>query len=219
MTSIAIIARKGGSGKTTAAVSFAIAAHLRGHKTLLVDTDPQGSSSEVLKAREDTGPAYLASSGAGLRDIQARAMADGVGAMIIDTPAAQENEIAHAIALSQLSILVIRPTFLDIAASIQTAQILRSLRKPGLILLSQAPVPRGGVEPPAVKKALEALRLMRLPVMPTVLRSRAIYQTALAFGQSAEEQAPGTAAAHELGACWDYIERFAMGPRAQAQAS
>jgi len=219
MTNIAIIARKGGSGKTTAAVSFAIAAHLRGHKTLLVDTDPQGSSSEVLKAREGEGPGILRATGAELRDISARARADSVGAMIIDTPAAVEDEIAHAIALSQLSILVIRPTFLDIAASIQTAQILRTLRKPGLILLSQAPVARGGIEPPAVKKALEALRLMRLPVMPNILRSRAVYQTALAFGQSAEEQAPGTAAAQDLAACWDYIERFAFGPRTQAQAS
>src|SRR5580700_10801206 len=56
MRTIAIIARKGGSGKTTVAVHMAIAAHLRGRRTLLADSDPQRSSSIVLKARRDAGP-------------------------------------------------------------------------------------------------------------------------------------------------------------------
>jgi chromosome partitioning protein len=218
MRNIAVIARKGGSGKTTVAVHLAVAAHRRGLSTLLVDTDPQGSSLEVLKARQAPGPACIRAVGAELVERQAFALGSGVDAMVIDTPAASEGEIAHAIALSHLSLLVIRPTFLDIAASIQTAQILRRLRKPGLILLNQAPVARGGIEPPAVKKALEALRLMRLPVVPTVLRSRAVYQTALASGQSAEEMAHAGAAVDEIGACWDFIERFTFGDRHQAQA-
>ena len=51
MRTIAVIARKGGSGKTTVAVHLAIAAHLRGKRTLLADSDPQRSSSAVLKGR------------------------------------------------------------------------------------------------------------------------------------------------------------------------
>lgn len=218
MKTIAVIARKGGSGKTTAAVHLALAAHRRRLKTWLVDTDPQGSSVEVLKARQSDGPRCLSALGAELVERQAEARAGGADLMLVDTPAASEGEIAHAIALAQLSILVIRPTFLDIAASIQTAQILRRLRKPGLILLNQAPVPRGGVEPPAVKKALEALRLMRLPVLPVVLRSRAVYQTALASGQSAEEVAGAGAAAEEIAAAWNFIERFVYGEPRQAKA-
>jgi chromosome partitioning protein len=218
MRNIAVIARKGGSGKTTVAVHLALAAHRRGLKTLLVDTDPQGSSTEVLKARQADGPDCARAVGAELADRQHAAAAMGADLMVIDTPAASEGEIAHAIALGHLSLLVIRPTFLDIAASIQTAQILRRLRKPGLILLNQAPVARGGVEPPAVKKALEALRLMRLPVVPVVLRSRAVYQTALATGQSAEEMALAGPAADEMAACWDFIARFTFGEQKHAQA-
>ena len=213
MRSIAVIARKGGSGKTTVAVHLALAAHLRGHATVLADTDPQGSTTEVLKAREAAGPVCLTSNGEGLRALQQQATADGASAFVIDTPAASEGEIAHAIALSNLALLVIRPTFLDIAASIQTAQILRQLRKPGLIILNQAPTARGDVEPPAVRRALEALQLMRLPVIPTILRSRVAYQTALATGRSAEELEPGGAAAREITALWDFIERFAFSER------
>ncbi|HEY5409731.1 MAG TPA: ParA family protein, partial [Caulobacteraceae bacterium] len=179
MKTIAVIARKGGSGKTTVAVNLAIAAHRRGYAVQLADTDPQGSAVEVLKARKSEGPFAVQTTGAALH--AARHQPDGsFDLRIMDTPAASEDSIGHAIALAQVALLVVRPTFLDLAATLQTAQIIRRLRRPGLILLNQAPVPREGVEPPAVKRALDALRLMQLPVMPVMLRARAAYQTTLA---------------------------------------
>ncbi len=213
MKNIAVVARKGGSGKTTVAVNLAIAAHRRGYGVQLADTDPQGSAAEVMKVRTAEGPQVLRLSGGELFRLQKSGPDGRVETTILDTPAASEDAIGHAIALAHLSLLVVRPTFLDIAATLQTAQVLRRLRKPGLIVLNQAPVTRGGVEPPAVKRALEALRLMQLPVAPVILRSRALYQTTLATGQSVEELAPGNPAADEIAALWDYIEHFAFGAR------
>jgi chromosome partitioning protein len=218
MRNIAVIARKGGSGKSTVAIHLALAAHLRGLRTVLADTDPQRSSTEVLRARQGPGPDCHAVGGPDLIGLQATSDEAGADLMIIDTPAASEGDIAHAIATAHLSILVIRPTFLDIAASIQTAQILRQLRKPGIILLNQAPVTRGGIEPPAVVRAKEALQLMRLPVAPVILRSRVAYQTALATGRSAEEIEPNGASGRDMRALWAYIEHFALGQRRVAQA-
>lgn len=218
MKNIAVVARKGGSGKTTVAVNLAIAAHRRGCRVQLADTDPQGSAAEVMKVRQAPGPEVLRLSGDQLFRLQKTSPGSGMDLTILDTPAASEDTIGHAIALAQLSLLVVRPTFLDIAAALQTARILRGLRKPGLILLNQAPVPRAGAEPPAVKRALEALRLMQLPVAPVVLRSRALYQTTLASGQSVEELAPGNPAADEVAQLWDYIERFAFGARSSSAA-
>ncbi len=213
MRNIAVVARKGGSGKTTVAINLAIAAHRRGYGVQLADTDPQGSATEVLKVRDIAGPEVLRVSGGELFNLQKEGPASSIDTTILDTPAASENAIGHAIALAHLSLLVVRPTFLDIAAALQTALILRRLRKPGMILLNQAPVPRGGVEPPAVKRALDALRLMQLPVVPIVLRARAAYQTTLASGRSVEELAPGSPAAEEVAGLWSYIERFAFDAR------
>jgi len=217
MKNIAVIARKGGSGKTTVAVNLAIAAHRRGYAVQLADTDPQGSSAEVLKARKGEGPQVLQTTGEALH--AGRNAGQGlVNLRVLDTPAATESAIGHAIALAQVSVLVVRPTFLDLAATLQTAQILRRLRRPGLILLNQAPVPRGGVEPPAVKRALDALRLMQLPVLPVILRSRAAYQTSLALGCSVEELGEGPAA-DEIAQLWSYLERFALGARRSEAAA
>lgn len=44
---------KGGTGKTTVAVNLAVARALDGHDVLLVDTDPQGSASDWICARDD----------------------------------------------------------------------------------------------------------------------------------------------------------------------
>ncbi|HUZ13814.1 MAG TPA: ParA family protein [Caulobacteraceae bacterium] len=211
MRTIAVIARKGGSGKTTVAVHLAIAAHLRGFGALLADADPQRSSSDVLKGRRAPGPDVQETCGARLYSLQMSAVRSGVDALVIDTAAGAEDELAHAIVLADLSLLVIRPTFLDFAAAIRTVDVIRRLRRPGMIVLNQAPPSREGVEPPAVKKAQEALRLMRVPVAPVILRARAAYQSALECGCSAEEIDRDGAASAEVAELWGFVERFAFG--------
>lgn len=217
MRTIAVIARKGGSGKSTVAVHMAIAAHLRGRRTLLADADPQASSTTVLRGRRGPGPEVLETEGVGLCGVQMAAVRDGVGALVIDTAAGAEDELAHAIVLADLSLLVIRPTFLDFAAAIRTSDVLRRLKKPGVIVLNQAPVSRAGAEPPLVKKAQEALRLMRLPVAPTILRGRAAYQQAMERGRSVEELG-ASPAGEEIAALWAFVERLAFGAATPIQA-
>ena len=213
MRTIAVIARKGGSGKTTVAAHLAIAAHLAGRRTAVADTDPQESAIEVFKRRQAPGPEAFVSTPAGLLEAQIRVQRAGADAFIIDTPAGTEEGMSNAIVLADLSLLVIRPTFLDLAAAVYTADVLRRLRKPALVVLNQAPVTRDGAEPPQVKRALQALRLMRLPVAPAILRTRASYQTTIESGRSAVETAPSGPAARELGELWAFIERFAFAPR------
>src|SRR6202007_1098523 len=108
-------------------------------------------------------------------------------AMVIDTPAVLEEDVAQAVVLADLALLVVRPTFLDLAAAVRTSDIIRRLRKPGLVVLNQAPPARGATEAPAVSRAVEALRLLRLPVAPVIIRTRAPYQTVVETGQSTEE--------------------------------
>jgi chromosome partitioning protein len=211
MRTIAVIARKGGSGKSTLALHLAIAAHLRGRRVLLADTDSQRSASQVLKGRRGEGPGLAETSGPKLFALQLASVKAGVDLMVVDTPAAVEEEIAHAIVASDLCLLVVRPTFIDLAAAVQTAEIVRRLRKPTLAVINQAPSPRAGVESPTVRRSLEALRLMRLAGLPTALRARMSYQSALEAGRSVEEVDPASEAALELAEFWSFVETFVFG--------
>ena len=102
MRTIAVIARKGGSGKTTVAVHMAIAAHLRGLKTLLADSDPQRSSSDVLKVRRGPGPAWLETAGPKLFALQVAAQRAAVVLTVYD--GLSHAEAARALGCSETTV-------------------------------------------------------------------------------------------------------------------
>ncbi|HEY1753632.1 MAG TPA: AAA family ATPase [Caulobacteraceae bacterium] len=205
MRTIAVIALKGGSGKTTVATHLALAAHLRGVDTLLIDTDRQRSAQNVLAARTEAGPACIVSTGPKLMASQFAAVGLGKRLLIVDTAAGAVEDVTEAIVLADLALMIARPTLLDLAGLAPSLGIVRRLGKPGLVVMNQAPVPREEVEAPLVKRALRALDHMQAPVAPVILRSRAIYQTALETGRSAEEM-NDPAAVKEIAALWDYID-------------
>ncbi len=225
MRTVAVVGRKGGSGKTTLAVHLAMGFVLRGRTTILADADPQRSAIEVFKGRSeagdrsDPGPELIATSGSKLFALKTSAMNAGAEALVIDTPAVLEDETAKAVVLADLSLLVVRPTFLDLSAAVRTTSIIRQLRRPGLVVLNQAPAPRESVEPPIVKRAMEALDMLRFPIAPVVIRTRAVYQTVMESGRSVEELGADTLAAQEMRELCAFIDRLVFGstPKANPQ--
>ena len=202
---VAVISLKGGSGKTTVATHLALAAHRRGIATLLADTDPQRSSTDVLSIRAEPGPDVVTVSGPKLMHTKFTAVAAGKQLMIIDTAAGAVEDVGEALVLADFAVMVVRPTLLDLAGLARTIAIVRRLAKPYTVVLNQAPIAREGVEPPVVKRAIKGLEYMQVPLAPVILRSRAIYQTALETGRSAEEMADATAAA-EIAELWDFVD-------------
>ena len=74
MKTLAIIAQKGGSGKTTLAVHMAVCATRQNLRTALIDLDPQGSAHDWNESRQDGEKldAVKASSGQTSRATQTR---------------------------------------------------------------------------------------------------------------------------------------------------
>lgn len=214
MRTLAVIALKGGSGKTTVATHLALAAHLRGLDVMVADVDPQRSASEVLGARQGPGPDCVASTGPKLMAAQLAAVGLKKQLLVIDTPAGAVEDVSEAIVLADLAVMVVRPTLLDIAALARTLALVRRLQKPCIVVVSQAPVAREGVEAPIVKRALRALDYMGLPVAPVIVRNRAIYQTALETGRSAEEMGD-PAAVREIAGLWEFIDGAALASPAE----
>jgi chromosome partitioning protein len=204
MQTIAVVARKGGSGKTTLAVHLAIAGYLRAFQTLLADADPQRSASEALRGRVLEGPKFVETCGAKLFALQEKARRGGAELLVIDTPCTPEQDVAAAMTVADLTLIVMRPTFLDIAAAVRAIETARRLERPAEIVINQAYGARAGREPPSVQKAFEALRFTGLPVCPEVVRLRALMQTALTSGRSAEEFGPSPAE-RDIAALWRHV--------------
>jgi len=210
MRTLAVVGRKGGSGKTTVAVNLAVAAFRRGKRVLIADTDPQRSALEALRGRSEPGPECVATTGAKLFNLQVTAVRDRYDLLLIDTPACGEEDLGHALVLSEMSLLALRPTFLDLAAAVRTVNVANRLGRPVVAVINQAPPARLGAESVVVKRALESLALIRLPVAPPIIRSRLGYQTALAVGRSAEE-AGDVEAGREVAALWSYVDSASPG--------
>ncbi len=205
MRTIAVIALKGGSGKTTVATHLALAAYLRGIDTLVVDIDRQRSVQNVLSARADPGPAVVASTGAGLMAEKFAAIAARRQLLIIDTQAGAVEDVSEALVLADLAVMVVRPTLLDLSGLAPTLSLVRRLGKPSVVVVNQAPVAREGIEPPLVRRAMRGLDYMKAQVAETIVRSRTVYQIALETGRSAEEMFD-PAAAEEIASLWADVE-------------
>jgi chromosome partitioning protein len=211
LRTLAVIALKGGSGKTTVATHLALAAHLRGVDTLVADIDPQRSAQNILSSRAASGPDCVISSGVTLMATQFTAVGLRKQLMIVDTAAGIVEDVSEAIVLADLTVMVVRPTLIDLSGLARTLTIVRRLAKPSVVVMNQAPFAREGIEPPLVKRALRGLEYMQARPAPTILRARSIYQTALETGRSAEETTDAAAAA-EIGALWAFIDRELAAP-------
>jgi chromosome partitioning protein len=207
MKTIVVTSRKGGVGKTTVAVNLALTAFAGGARVMLADIDPQRSATDALKARTRPGPALIETTAGKLFQLHMAAGREGVDLLVIDTPSTPEAEVALAMNLADLCLLVSRPNFLDVASVVRSSEAVRRLGRTGLVVLNQAPPSRKGIEPPAVLRAIEALRFGGLPLATVGLRSRAVYQAAIAHGVSAAEWDPASTAAREMAGLWRDIQR------------
>jgi chromosome partitioning protein len=211
LRTIAVIALKGGSGKTTVATHLALAAHLRGEDVLVADIDRQRSAYNVLESRAAPGPSCVIATSATLLAAQFAAVGLKKQLMIIDTPAGAVEDVSEAVVLADLAVLVVRPTLLDLSGLAPSLSLVRRMAKPALVAMNQAPVAREGTESPLVRRALKALDYMCAPVAPAILRTRTMFQIALETGRSAEEMGDAAAAA-EIAALWGFVEAALEAP-------
>lgn len=219
MKTLAVMSRKGGAGKTTMAVNLTLAARAMGVRAVLADADPMRSAHEVLKGREEAASLLFETSASKLFALTEASRRSGVELLIIDTPAAPEADVAEAVRVADLCLAVARPTYLDLAAAVLSVAVIHRLGREGLIVLNQCASSRAGVEPPSVLKAFEALRFASLPVAPTAIRARMVYQTAFAQGRSVLEIDGDGQAAGEMRDLFSHVWRRLNGERPAAMAS
>jgi chromosome partitioning protein len=219
MQTLAVMSRKGGTGKTTLSVNLAATAWAAGVRTVVADLDGQRSALAWAKARRLEGPAVLETTAGKLFPMWSAAANAGCELMILDTPAGGEAETLQALRLADLCILVCRPCFFDILALARNIELLRRFGRAGLIVINQAPSRRMGRESQAVLSAIDDLAGAGVPLARTGLRHRAVFPAAAARGLSAHELDPDCAGAREVEGVWLQAREILDALRGAAPAS
>jgi chromosome partitioning protein len=206
MKVLGLLARKGGSGKTTLAVHFAVMAQATRKRVLLIDLDPQRSSGGWWRARAADTPQLVETDPENLKGILDAAREEGVDLAVIDTRPSVEADAVQVAVLADLLVIPTRPAILDLRAILGTLDIVKGSRK-AHVVLNACPAQRGVTEAAAAADARKALKAFGATVAGPTITQRAVYAHSLVAGMVATEAEPSGKAAAEMRALWRYAEK------------
>jgi chromosome partitioning protein len=201
MYTVALIAQKGGTGKTTLAVSLAVAAGQVGMTSIIVDLDPQATACNWKDRRKGDSPVVIDAQPARLAAALAKAEENGVDFVVIDTPARNEQSALFAAEIADLVLIPCRPQAYDLETIPNTKKTLALAgNKPAIAILNAVPAVGDRHE-----QARGFLNRMEIPVCPYTLGHRAVFGDAGAVGQAAQEYDPKGKGAAEILQVYKYV--------------
>ena len=198
MKKIALIAQKGGVGKTTIAVNLAVAVGL---KTALFDLDQQESAVIWADRRKSESPHVEFLTERRLPEALKAAEQGKFDLVIIDTPPAAGPQAFTAAQAADLILIPCRPSFVDLDAIRRTAQFVKSAGIPAFVVFNAAPH--------SATTLLEDARVIvigaGLTPAPVVLRERSAYRASWPLGKTVVETEPKSKAAKEMSELKDWV--------------
>ena len=190
---IALVAQKGGTGKTTLALTLAVAAEQAARTAVVLDIDPQATACKWGDRREASTPVVVDAQPARLGRALETAAAEGVNLVVVDTPARLESAALEAARLSSLVVIPCRPQMFDIETVPTSQQIVTLAGGPSVVAVLNATPPRGR----RAEQTQTALEEFGIVVCPYTLGQRAAVGDAVAVGLVAAEFMPSSRAAAE----------------------
>lgn len=203
MKVICVASAKGGVGKTTLAINLAALAAAHGQTVLIVDLDPQRSAIDWRRVRtaDRSAPRVAFVEVGELPRLLSAAEADGVTLVVLDTPPQVAGKIFQAAAASDLILVPIRPSALDLLSASRTLNGVVKLDKTYAVVLNACP-PSAGGEVRVVRESREALAAH--PVAPMILSQRVALQHAMIDGRAVHEYEPAGKATAEMTALYSW---------------
>lgn len=190
---VAIVAEKGGVGKTTLALTLAVAAVQAGRKVAIFDVDTQATAANWTDRRETEFPWVVATPAARLDSALASAKAQGVDFIVIDTPPHAGADGIEAARRANLVLVPMEPHISSLETLPKVADMLKlagAIRT--AVVLSKAPIQGKEAQDAAAYIAGQGFA-----VCPVTLHLRAAHRHAGNLGQTAQEYEPKGKAAEE----------------------
>jgi chromosome partitioning protein len=215
MQVIAVIAQKGGTGKTTLALCLAVEAERQGKTAAVIDLDPQATATNWGDRRKAETPVIVSAQPARLRHVLAAAEEQGADIVLIDTPARSEQAALEAAQAAGLVLLPCRPAIYDLETIGTTAKLVSIAGgRPIAVVLNGVP-PRGTKR----EQAEDVIRSLTLPVCPAAFGYRAAFNDAGALGLTAAEYDPEGKAAQEIEQVYKFVSKLLKKLEAQREDS
>jgi len=190
---IAVIAEKGGVGKTTIALDLAVTAVQKGHKVAVIDIDPQASASKWTDRRSNEYPWVVPTHAVRIAAAIDQAKAQGVDFIVIDTPPHSATEATEAARRADVVLLPVEPHVFSLETVTKQADLLKIAGNPlAFYVVNKAPTQ--GTE---ANSAIDYLKGQGVSVSPVILHLRAAHRHAGNLGKIAAEYDPGGKAAQE----------------------
>jgi chromosome partitioning protein len=221
MQTIAFLTQKGGTGKTTLAASVAVAAASAGENVIALDLDPQGSLMRWASRREaaDARNRVIVDLLERERLSQLPKILDGLADVgftvaVFDTAGADPSAIRLVTEAADLCLLPVRPSLLDVEATVATFRAAYLAKRKAAFVLNQCPPAYHSARAKAAAKALSELGVLAEPM----LSARMDFQDAIAAGTGVTEYARNGRAAQEITELWSWICAQLAGSRLDASA-
>ncbi len=206
MRTICLLAQKGGTGKTTLCLHLAVLANELGRDAVILDIDPQGSSSSWRRRRQLESPGVERCTAEDLEKKLSDLAAQGRDLVLLDTAPHSSHDAATAVMLADLVLIASRPAILDLEAIGESVKIVKRQDARGAVVLNACPPPKTFGETAIVKEAREAVAAYGLPVSPVSVSQRAAFSHALIDGHAVTEFESKGKAAAEIRSLWDWID-------------
>ncbi len=204
---IALISRKGGTGKSTLAIGLAVAAMEVGHRVCLLEADPLGTVSNWRRRRIAAEPSVetIHDGYALFHRVQALAHA-GVTVTIVDTAGGWSDASRGAMAAADFCLIPARPSPADIEAAAPTLAAVRESGKPFAFVLNQVQARSARLNGAAgsLGERAVALKMADVLALPAIVL-RNDQQDALGVGLGVTEYAPRGKSAEEIRGLWRWV--------------
>ncbi|MCY4230067.1 MAG: AAA family ATPase [Alphaproteobacteria bacterium] len=204
MKVIAVIAQKGGAGKTTLSIGIAVAAKLDGLIVAVIDLDAQATAANWGDRRKEEEPVVISAQATRLEKILGAARGQGADLVVIDTaPRAEQGALAAAQA-ADLVLIPCRAAIYDLETVRTTVELVRLAGNPPAAVVLNGIPPRGTRE----QQAREVLAGLGAAVCPAGLGHRAAIDHAATLGLSVQEYEPRGKAAEEMAAVYIFAKQL-----------
>ena len=194
---ISFINQKGGVGKTTTAINIAASLTRRNKKLLFIDADPQGSAMK-WHAVENNNTFEIFHHTEPVNKSDIKELSAQYEYMVMDAPPAIGEITKSILAVTDLSIIPLIPSSLDIWACRGTIDMIEEIRaensKMDVKLLINRKIPGTRVG----REARETLNAFNTEVLDSELCQRVAYINAITSGVSVMQYAPKSKAADEI---------------------